>query len=216
MVGDGRAPRMRPATAQRRRQILEASFDVFAAKGYANGTLQDIADRLGMTHAGILHHFGSKDQLLIEMLEHRDRLGVTGYIERRDTGAAAVLRELVRTAAQNAQQRGIVQAYAVFAAESVTDDHPGREFFERRYRSLRQEVVVALRALCAERGIDEPKTVDRAASSVLAAMDGLQVQWLLTPAEVDLAEASEFAINAIVNAVLYPLPSAIIDELDED
>ena len=40
-------------------------------------------------------------------------------------------------------------------------------------------------------------------------MDGLQVQWLLAPAEVDLAEATGFAIDAIVAAVLNPGPSSL-------
>jgi hypothetical protein len=37
-------------------------------------------------------------------------------------------------------------------------------------------------------------------------MDGLQLQWLLHPQEIELAETSEFAIRAIVNAVLHPGP----------
>lgn len=43
-----------------------------------------------------------------------------------------------------------------------------------------------------------------AAAGVLAVMDGLQVQWLLDPDNVDLGHASEFAINAIVAAILTP------------
>ena len=37
-------------------------------------------------------------------------------------------------------------------------------------------------------------------------MDGLQLQWLLHPGTVELGETSEFAIQAIVNAVLRPGP----------
>jgi hypothetical protein len=40
-------------------------------------------------------------------------------------------------------------------------------------------------------------------------MDGLQVQWLLAPAEVDLARSTEFAIRAIVAGVISPQPSAL-------
>ena len=42
-----------------------------------------------------------------------------------------------------------------------------------------------------------------------AAMDGLQVQWLLSPESVDLAEATRFGIEAIVTAVLTPTPSPL-------
>src|SRR5919107_1273183 len=70
--GAGRAQRPQKRSGRRRAEILEAAMSVFGERGYANGSLQDIADRVGMTHAGVLHHFGSKEQLLIALLEYRD------------------------------------------------------------------------------------------------------------------------------------------------
>lgn len=42
-------------------------------------------------------------------------------------------------------------------------------------------------------------------------MDGLQIQWLLAPDEVDLAEASAFAIDAIVAAVVGRRRRTVVD-----
>ncbi len=211
MVDQRRQPRSRPETIARRRVILDAAVDIFGAKGFAGGTLQDIADQVGMTHAGILHHFGSKDQLLLEVLEHRDQTDVADIEGQHIPDGIGLFRHLVKTAMLNAKRAGIVQAYAVLSAESVTDDHPGRSYFERRYRTLRSEVVAAFREVCAERGIDAPDTVDDAAASILAVMDGLQVQWLLDPNAVDLAQASTFAIESIVQAVVDPRPSVLAE-----
>jgi AcrR family transcriptional regulator len=211
MVDQRRQPRSRPETIARRRVILDAAVDIFGAKGFAGGTLQDIADQVGMTHAGILHHFGSKDQLLLEVLEHRDQTDVADIEGQHIPDGIGLFRHLVKTAMLNAKRAGIVQAYAVLSAESVTDDHPGRPYFERRYRTLRSEVVAAFREVCAERGIDAPDTVDDAAASILAVMDGLQVQWLLDPGAVDLAQASAFAIESIVQAVVDPRPSVLAE-----
>lgn len=209
MADQRRQPRSRPETLVRRREILDAAVDIFGAKGFTGGTLQDIADQVGMTHAGILHHFGSKDQLLIDVLEHRDRTDVVDLEGQHIPDGIELFRHLVRTAFVNAQRAGIVQAYAVLSAESVTDGHPGRDYFESRYRTLRAEVAAAFRRVCAERGIDRPGDIDHAAAGILAVMDGLQVQWLLDPTAVDLARASEFAIEAIVAAVLDPRPSPL-------
>jgi hypothetical protein len=63
--------------------------------------------------------------------------------------------------------------------------------------------------VCEERGITQPETVGHASASILAVMDGLQVQWLLNPEQVDLARANEFAIEAIVASVLDPSPSPL-------
>lgn len=210
MVDHRRQPRSRPETIARRREILDAAVDIFGAKGFAGGTLQDIADQVGMTHAGILHHFGSKDQLLLEVLVHRDQTDVADLEGQHIPDGMDLFRHLVKTALDNSQRAGIVQAYAVLSAESVTDDHPGRAYFEGRYRTLRAEVDAAFRLVCAERGIEAPAVIDDAAASILAVMDGLQVQWLLEPAAVDLARASEFAIESIVSAVLDPRPSPLV------
>jgi AcrR family transcriptional regulator len=196
--------RPRPETLARRERILEAAMTTFGARGYNKGPLTEIADQVGMTHAGVLHHFGSKDQLLLEVLRYRDESDVKDLEGQHMPGGIDLFRHLVRTALLNARRAGIVQAYVVLSAESVTEGHPARDWFVERYRTLRREVGEAFRAVCAERGIDEPDTVGRAAASILAVMDGLQVQWLLDPDAVDLAESSAFAIEAIVAQVLEP------------
>ncbi len=206
-----RQSRPRAETVARKREILEAALDTFGSKGYANGTLTDIADQVGMTHAGILHHFGSKDQLLLEVLRYRDESDVADLRDHHIPDGIELFRHLVKTALANARRAGIVQAYVVLSAESVTDAHPARTFFEDRYRTLRGEIVHAFEVLCAQRGIALPETVARASASILAVMDGLQVQWLLDPESVDLARATEFAIEAIVAAVVDPPASPLAD-----
>lgn len=211
MASQRRQPRSRPETIARRRDILDAAVEIFGSKGFTGGTLQEIADQVGMTHAGILHHFGSKHELLLEVLQHRDETDVADLEEQHIPDGMPLFRHLVRTAFVNAHRAGIVQAYVVLSAESVTDDHPGREFFQKRYETLRSEVEHAFRVVCAERGGSAPETVDLAAASILAVMDGLQVQWLLAPDAVDLARATEFAIEAIVSSVLSPSPSPLAE-----
>jgi len=209
MNSERRAVRSRPETLARRNEILDAAVEVFGSKGFSGGTLGDIADQVGMTHAGILHHFGSKDQLLLEMLAHRDRTDVANLEGAHIPNGVDLFRHLVRTAMQNARRAGVVQAYVVLSAESVTDGHPGRDYFLERYRTLRGEVADAFHALCEDRGVHDRDTVAEASAAILAVMDGLQVQWLLDPDEVDLARATEFGIEAIVAAVLDAPPSPL-------
>ncbi len=201
--------RARPETLARREEILRAAAATFGAKGYNKGPLTEIAEQVGMTHAGILHHFGSKNALLLEVLQYRDSTDVEALPEHHMPGGADLFRHLVKTAFLNARRAGIVQAFVVLSAESVTDDHPARPYFEERYKTLRVEVAQAFRVMCEEAGVTEPETVDMASASILAVMDGLQVQWLLDPTAVELAEASRFAIEAIVAQVLSPRPTPI-------
>lgn len=198
---------VRPATREKREQILKAAVEIFGNKGSTNGTLADVAEQVGITHAGVLHHFGSKQKLLLEVLAYRDQADVQNLAEKHIPGGPELFLHLVRTAIANERRPGIVQAYTVLSSESVTDNHPGREYFEERYTTLRREVTEAFRELCAQEGVTEPDTIATAAASILAVMDGLQLQWLLHRDVFDLGEASEFAIRAIVNGVLHPGPS---------
>ena len=197
-----RAQRPRAATAERRDEILRAAMETFAARGYHQGSLAEVTERVGMTHAGVLHHFGSKDRLLLEVLEYRDRSDVEGLAGRHMPGGLDLFRHLVRTARLNAERPGIVQTFAVLSAEAVTDDHPAQAWFRERYASLRGLVTEALTQLCAPDDPPHPADLDAAAASVIAVMDGLQVQWLLDPDAVDLAQATAFAIDAILAAAV--------------
>lgn len=200
-------PPARPATRAKREQILRAAVETFGSKGYTNGTLADIADQVGMTHAGVLHHFGSKQKLLLEVISYRDHADLEHVGTDHMPDGADLFVHLVETAFANARRPGIVQVFTVLTGESVTDDHPAHDYFQNRYRVLRQDVEEAFRVFCAQQGVSDEAAIAVAAASILAVMDGLQLQWLLEPEVVDLGEATRFAIRAIVNGVVRPGPA---------
>jgi AcrR family transcriptional regulator len=54
----------------RRESILHAARELFAEHGFVLTSLPMISEKVGITHAGILHHFGSKEGVLRALLEH--------------------------------------------------------------------------------------------------------------------------------------------------
>ncbi|MDR2929620.1 MAG: TetR/AcrR family transcriptional regulator [Propionibacteriaceae bacterium] len=189
----------REGTATRRREILEAAMKVFATKGFHAGTLNDVAELVGMTHAGVLHHFGSKGNLLQAVIGYRDSADSS---QAHAAYGMSFFRHLIDTAKLNSTRPGIVQTYVVLSAEAVTEGNPGTEYFLGRFDGLRELVVSQLREISpAENGL-EPAELEAAASNIIALMDGLQVQWLLNPDSVDLVDATVFGIEAIVNTVM--------------
>ncbi|MFF7340524.1 TetR/AcrR family transcriptional regulator [Streptomyces sp. NPDC008163] len=193
-----RTPRS-PEAQQRQRDILHIAMDTFAARGYNNASLAEIADRVGLTQAGVLHYFRSKALLLTSVLELRDQSDIQQLGPDRPQGLA-FLRHLVDTAVRNAEREGIVRLYAVLSAESVTDDHPAQEYFRDRYDGLRGLVADALREAC---GLPDDGTeqVAHAADAIIAVMDGLQVQWLLAPGAVDMAASTDLVVNALLRTL---------------
>lgn len=207
-TGASRAQRPHAKTALRRESILKAAMSVFGARGYHNGSLQEIADQAGMTHAGVLHHFGSKEQLLIALLEYRDEADVVELEGHHAPVGAAFLRHLVRTAEENTARPGIVQAYTVLSGESVTEGHPAQEYFRERLAGLRAMLIAALDE--ATTSSASPRDVERVAAALVAIMDGLQIQWLLNPAAIDMPETVELGINAMVNYLKEPDPRTTV------
>jgi AcrR family transcriptional regulator len=206
MAASYRRDQQRLPAAERRRQILGVTAAVIAECGFWGLSLQDVADRCGLTVPGVLRHFGSKAGLLIAVLEHRDvedarslreHLGVT-EAEMPDEwsrgGPAGVdLRQLcLATMRRNATQPEIVRLFAVLKAESLTPSHPAHEHFAHRQRNA----LVAFTALARDL-TDEPETLAR---HIIAMMDGLQDQWLRTPEEVDLVREWEIAADLLFGA----------------
>ena len=186
------APRISARAALRRAEILRAARDVFTTRGFRGGSLGEIAERVGITHQGVLHYFGSKERLLVEVLADRDVEGTAGE----PPVGIAFLEHLLDTARLNTTRSGIVQAYTVLSAESVTPGHPAQGWFRDRFTDLRAGVTQALADIC---GSAVPESeLDRGASAIIAVMDGLQVQWLLDPNAVDMPAV----LLAVVNGLL--------------
>jgi AcrR family transcriptional regulator len=194
--GAARAAKPQVRTAERRTAILEAATAVFGARGYNSGSLVEIAERVGMTHAGILHHFGSKEQLLLAVLAHRDAADLERIDDHENPVGAAYLDHLVHTAHYGNERVSAIKAHAVLSAESVTGNHPAQRFFRERFSGQRSRVADDL-GLAVGADADDPRVVV-AASAIVAVTDGLQVQWLLDPVHVDMPGAVQLVIDAIV------------------
>ena len=60
-----RSPRRRVGRAERERQILDAAVAVFGERGYQNASMDQVAERVGVTKPVLYTHFGSKHGLLL-------------------------------------------------------------------------------------------------------------------------------------------------------
>jgi AcrR family transcriptional regulator len=173
---------------ERREKILAAAWDAFARQGYRGASLARIAERAGVSDAGLLHHFPSKQLLLLALLERRDeqdRDRINGAV----AAQAALGDALLQLCAENAATPALVQLFTVMAAESIEHAHPGHQWFRDRYRRVHAELAGHV-AAAQERGeLDPALDAGSIATQLLALLDGLQLQWLLEPVRVDMVTA---------------------------
>ncbi|UJC78416.1 TetR/AcrR family transcriptional regulator [Rhodococcus erythropolis] len=169
----------------RREAILDATMAEIAERGYRGTTLAAVAERVGLTQPGLLHHFPSKEHLLIGVLEARDRWDAAALLANSTDVRLSHLEQIVEF---NAERPGVVQTFTALAAESATGQHPAREFFTERYASVREGMAALLRAELGDR-LAGGLTPEEAAPLLIAVIDGIQIQWLLAPDEVDMPAA---------------------------
>lgn len=168
----------------RREDILSAAVAVYGETGYHGSSLREVAKRAGITHAGLLYYFPTKEALLAAVLERRDAEDAVRERLNAPPGRE-VLRHWMALANHNAAHPEIVELYSRLAAEAVTEDHPAHDYFVRHYRIARRSAYETFRVL-AERGeLRAGVDPNTAALTFMALSDGLQVQWLTMPDEVD-------------------------------
>jgi AcrR family transcriptional regulator len=169
----------------RRREILDRAMTLFAEVGYRGASLREIAARCGMSHPGLLHHFPTKESLLLAVLDHRDEVDSERLFAGSATGLTT-LRRLVDLVALNAGRRGIVELFTVLSAEATSAEHPAHAYFVARYRRTVDTFERAFTQVRAD-GTLRPGVEPRAAARHLVAlMDGLQIQWLLEDCRMDM------------------------------
>ena len=163
----------------KRSEIIETAILAFAEVGYHGASLRDIAARAGLTHPGVLYHFPTKAALLEAVLEYRDTVDLEAFREDRARGTG-YFEALVRIVERNQVRRPLVELFAALSTEATTPEHPAHEFFRRRYDRLVRERTEQLTELAAGGGLAPGVEPAQAARSIIALMDGLQVQWLLS------------------------------------
>lgn len=160
---------------QRRQEILDRTLDVVATRGIDGASLRAIGDAIGVSHAALRHYFASREALLIEVLRQRDADSVA-----RTAGIDGVLPRMAHSADHNVSVPGLVTMYTTLLGASVEPgNEEARAFFTERFETVRADLAAQLRDELAASGRYSDADLEQVASLIIAAFDGLQVQWLL-------------------------------------
>lgn len=192
-------------SARVRAAAVKAAAELFGAAGYRGVTFKDVADKLGMTAAGLTYYFPDKDALLAAVLQDRDRLALAEETAIPPSPSRADIDDhVMRLLAENIEHPGLAELHCVLSAEATSAEHPAHEHFRHRYRVARDLLTDAFEAAGASGEIRARVPPHVLATLLLSVLDGVQLQWLLDPEEVDMRET----VRAFMSDLLGPLESA--------
>lgn len=169
-----------------RERLLDAAADVFARRGFHAATLDEIAERAGLTKGAVYSNFDSKDDLIVALLEARLDPQFTGIVTSVDP--AGDLHQQATEAAQaylGAFERS-KESY-LLSIEFVVHlaRHPDlRRKFAGRYRQLRRSHARMLEEYAAKAGFSLPLPAEQMIVIYMALIDGLAISRLTQPEAV--------------------------------
>jgi AcrR family transcriptional regulator len=184
----------------RQDRILDAAYDLFSTQGVRTTTIATIADHVGLSEAGLLHHFPSKDALLLAVLERVDASfpDTEAWIAEPGGGLES-LRRIPATAHLLADRPELTRLRAMVSAESMLQAGDVRRHTEERLDLVRQVIAATIAKGVHDgeiRGDADPATL---AVQIVAFMEGVQIQWMLAPEAVDLVASYEQYFGRLVD-----------------
>jgi AcrR family transcriptional regulator len=156
---------------------------LLARNGWRSTSLAQIAKEAGVTPAGLLHHFESKEQLLNAVLDARDEDDAVHA----DYQSGDLITELSRVPERFDRAPELVGTFTVLLVENIAPDAPLHDRLHKRYRG-----AIDILTEIIERGQRCGKyrpdcDAAKKAVEILAFINGMETLWLLDPS-IPMAE----------------------------
>ncbi|RSM43166.1 TetR/AcrR family transcriptional regulator [Amycolatopsis balhimycina DSM 5908] len=192
-------------SAEVRRKILEACIDAFGQTGFYGATTKDIAQRAGISHTGLRHHFPTKEDLLAALLELRDERSkeilMSAQVLDPRVGPLDALRGMLARLVDDELKPGLMELHCVLSGEATSPDHPAHEYYAKRYRDLRQFYTETFAELADRGELRSTFEPDMLATMVISLINGLQAQWLFNRDTVHIEHTLRKFLTSVVPAL---------------
>ena len=168
-----------------REKILVAAARLFSESGFYETSLRGIAEKVGMTHPGLLHHFANKNDLLMAVLEYRDeqdREWMATNIDLEEFASGRLVGKLVEL---NASRPGAMELFTKLSAEATNPEHPAHNYFVERFKWVVRDYAQAFAMAQSAGLLRKSFRPEVAARMLVGLLDGLQLQLLLKTHRTD-------------------------------
>jgi AcrR family transcriptional regulator len=187
------APQPRPKKPSReekkaltRARLLDAAATVFARRGFAAASLDEVAEEAGLTKGAVYSNFESKDELIAELLHERldkQAMGIEAMVALEGSVQDQATRsgELFMQGLEDEREAFLLSfEFSIHLAR-----HPElQNRFQGNYRELQAWMARSIEAHAAEHGDALPLPADELAAGLAALGRGIALARLSDPASV--------------------------------
>jgi AcrR family transcriptional regulator len=161
----------------RKLRILAVAERLLARNGWRNTSLAQIAKEAGVTPAGLLHHFESKEQLLNAVLDARD----ADDDAHADRSTGDLVAEVRRVSERFDRAPELIGTFTVLLVENISPDAPLHDRLLARYRDAVDIVAEIIRRGQADGRYRSEVDAAAKATEIIAFVTGMETTWLLDP-----------------------------------
>jgi AcrR family transcriptional regulator len=187
----------------RRDEILEVAVELFAASGSRGTSVAAVADRVGMTDAGVLYHFRTKEGLLLAALAHYDQR-VELHLASSGARGIELLRMVREWGAGMEQTPGISSLLITLSAEHLTADSPARRYIQARYHHQLDRYTAAFAAAAVAGDLRADLNPVHEAGALIAHLDGIRLQWFLLDQSFSMADSVRTYVDTALARLAPP------------
>jgi AcrR family transcriptional regulator len=184
----------------KREEIILSAVEAFGRTGYHATSMREIAAACNLSQAGLLHHFPSKEALLLAIVDYRETHQGSIVSETPEEDRIVWPDTYYEQAVRNQEQEALTRLWANLLGEASDRDHPAHQYFKERYQFTRESMA---QVIAENSGRTSPNREDIMKAALLAAVwDGLQQQWLLD-ADFDMLPAFDYALEMLGRYTRY-------------
>jgi AcrR family transcriptional regulator len=199
-VMSSRASRATTAAGTRAR-IVDSAIELFARGGYAGTSVLAIAERAGISDAGVLYHFATKRDLFVAVVDVFTELQADTFRELLAPGGFVAIQNLAGWGAVMEARPDLLAVQIVLSAEAIA---PGAEL--HTYWASRHTALLELLAGLFREGIERGQVradIDPVfeASALCAHLDGARLQWFYSGQRASIARSFETYVALLADRI---------------
>lgn len=183
----------------RRTRILAAATKEFGRKGYESTRIADIARSAGVTDAGVLHHFSTKRDLFMAVVERREEVYQT--IRLPTASVRELFDQFIAAVRLAAEEPELLRFRVMLTGASRIEGHPVEGRAQRALESALDTLIPLVEERISAGEIAQGTDPQQLILELLALNEGIRDQWSTLPERIDYVAVFSAAVNGLYDRV---------------